>query len=178
MANINATQLVPIDVAAGASAVNYTPLSSAICPILSLTCIGSSGSGNVKVTPFSATTLELGASGEGGRLRIATDGTGKITTVEIASPGSGYTDGPVPVSIVDVYGSGAEISCTASGGLLSSVSIVSGGINYSGYVTFDVSDFIEGVTYEIVPRYIEQTSGAGVLKLLGNRLAFRPYQVF
>jgi hypothetical protein len=178
MANINATQLVPIDVTAGASAVNYTPLSSAICPILSLTCIGSSGSGNVKVTPFSATTLELGASGTGGRLRIATNGLGTITTIEIAVAGSGYTDGPVPVNIVDVYGTGAEIACTASGGAISSVSIVTGGVNYSGYVTFDVSDFIEGVTYEVVPRYVEQTSGSGVLKLFGNRLAFRPYQVF
>jgi hypothetical protein len=177
MANINATQLVPIDVAPGASAINYTP-SSTICPILSLTCIGSSGSGNVKVTPYSAATLELGAGGSGGRLRIATNSNGVITTVEIASAGTGYTNGPVPVTISDPYGTGAQISCTASGGSISSVSIINGGENYSGYVTFDVSDFIEGVTYEVVPRYIEQTSGSGVLKLFGNRLSYRPYQVF
>lgn len=178
MANINATQLIPIDLAAGSTATDYTPTSSAVCPILSLTCVGSSGSGDVKITPFSAASLELGASGTGGRLRIATNSKGAITTVEIAAAGSGYSNGPVPVTIHDVYGSGAVIACTASGGSISAVSVTSPGINYSGYVTFDVSDFIEGVTYEIIPRYIEQTSGSGVLKLIGNRLAFRPYQVF
>jgi hypothetical protein len=178
MANINATQLIPIDVTPGATAVNYTPTTSTICPILSMTCIGSSGSGNVKLTPYSSAVVDLGASGSGGRLRIATNGAGTITTVEIATGGTGYTTGPVPATINDVYGTGAVIACTASGGAISAVSVVSGGINYSGYVTFDVSDFIEGVTYEIIPRYIEQVSGSGVLKIIGNRLAFRPFQVF
>jgi hypothetical protein len=177
MANINATQLVPISVATGASAINYTPPSH-VCPILSLTCLGSSGSGVVKLTPFSATTLDLGLEGSEGRLRIATDANGTINTVEIANAGSGYIDGPVPVTISDSFGSGAVIACTASGGAIISAAIVDGGANYSGYVTFDVSDFIEGVTYEIVPRYIEQTSGSGVLRLIGNRLSYRPYQVF
>ena len=178
MANINATQLIPIDLTPGATAINYTPTTNAICPILSMTCIGSSGSGDVKLTPYSATQIVLGASGTNGRLRIATDGRGTITTVEIAAAGSGYTDGPVPAFLTDSYGTGAVLACTASGGSIVTASIVSGGINYSGYITFDVSDFIEGVTYEIVPRYVEQVSGSGVLRLIGNRLAFRPYQVF
>jgi hypothetical protein len=177
MANINATQLVPIDVAPGASAINYTP-DPHVCPVLSLTCLGSSGSGVVKLTPYSSTTIELGASGTGGRLRIATDANGTINTVEVASGGTGYTSGPVPVTITDTFGAGAVIACTASGGAIASAAVVSGGVNYSGYVSFDVSDFIEGVTYEIVPRYIEQTSGSGVLRLIGNRLSYRPYQVF
>lgn len=178
MASINATQLIPIGVATGASAIDYTPSASNICPILSLTCIGSSGAGDIKITPYSAAQLALGASGTGGRLRIATDGKGTITTVEIAAAGSGYTTGPVPVTINDSYGTGAVLACTASGGAIAAVSIVSGGLNYSGYVTMDVSDFIEGVTYDIVPRFIEQASGSGVLKLFGNRLAVRPFQVF
>jgi hypothetical protein len=178
MANINATQLIPIDVTPGATAVNYTPTATTICPILSMTCIGSSGSGDVKLTPYSSSVIDLGASGSGGRLRIATNGMGTITAVEIAAGGTGYTTGPVPANVIDVYGTGAVLSCTASGGSITSVSIVSGGINYSGYITFDVSDFIEGVTYEIIPRYVEQVSGSGVLRMIGNRLAFRPFQVF
>lgn len=178
MANINATQLIPIDVTPGATAINYTPSSSAICPILSMTCIGSSGSGDVKLTAYSSSVVDLGASGSGGRLRISTNGVGTITAVEIAVGGTGYTSGPVPATINDVYGTGAVLACTASGGAISAVSVVSGGINYSGYITLDVSDFIEGVTYEIVPRYVEQVSGSGVLRLIGNRLAFRPFQVF
>jgi hypothetical protein len=177
MANITATQIVPIDVAKGASATDYTAADN-ICPILSFTCIGSSGNGDVKITPYSSTKAEIGGDGAGGRIRIATNSKGVITTAEIASAGSGYSNGPVPITLIDNYGSGAVLSCTASGGSLSAISIVSGGLNYSGYVTMDVSDFIEGVTYEIVPRFIEQTSGTGVLRLFGNRLAFRPYQVF
>lgn len=178
MANINATQLIPIDLAPGATAINYTPTTNAICPILSMTCIGSSGSGDVKLTPYSSSVVVLEASGSGGRLRLETNGSGTITTVEIAAGGTGYTNGPVAAFITDVYGTGAVLACTASGGSIVTASIVSGGINYSGYITFDVSDFIEGVTYEIVPRYVEQVSGSGVLRLIGNRLAFRPYQVF
>lgn len=179
MANINSTILVPISTASGASAIDYTPTSSIVCPILSLTCVGSSGSGDVKVTPYRAAVLNLGATaGSGGRLRIATSATGAITTVEIASGGTGYPNGPVTVVIDDPYGTGGAIACTASGGVISAVSVTSPGSNYGGYVTFDVNDFIEGVTYEIIPRYIEQTSGAGTLRLIGNRLAYRPFQVF
>jgi len=178
MSDINSTILVPIDLFTGSTAVNYAPSASNICPILSLLCVSSNGSGDIKITPIRAAELNVEGDGTGARLRIATDGTGAIKTVEIASGGSGYTDGPVPVSIVDPYGTGAEIACTVSGGVISSASIVSPGQNYSGYVLMDVSDFIEGVTYNIVPRLIEQTSGNGVLKLLGSKLSFRPFQVF
>jgi hypothetical protein len=178
MANTNATILVNIDVAPGASAIDYMPTSSQ-CPILGFNCIGSSGSGTVKLTPLRATELFLGVTaGSGGRLRIATGGAGNITTVEIASPGTGYIDGPISVQLNDPYGSGGSISCTASGGVLSSVSITAPGSNYRGYISFDVSDFIEGVNYDIMPRFIEQTSGSGVLRLIGHKLSYRPFQVF
>jgi hypothetical protein len=178
MSSTLASILVNISVASGASAVDYSG-GPTICPILGFNCIGSSGSGDVKLTPFSASTLSLGATaGSGGRLRIKCDGSGAITTVEIGASGSGYPNGEVPVTISDPYGSGAVIACTASGGVLSAVSVVSAGSGYSGYVLMDVNDFIEGVTYNIVPRYIEQTSGSGVLRLMGYKLPFRPYQVF
>jgi hypothetical protein len=180
MANINVTQIVPIDVAPGASAINYTPTSSNICPILSMTCIGSSGTGVIKLTPYRAVEILIDESngGSGGRLRISTDAKGSINGVEIASPGSGYPDGFIIVTLLDAYGTGGEISCIANAGVLDAVTIVSPGINYSGYVTLDISDFIEGVTYDYMPRYIEHTSGTGSLRLFGNRLAVRPYQVF
>lgn len=178
MANINATILVNMSVAPGASAINYTP-SGTQCPILSFNCIGSSGSGDVKVTALRATEVALGAtSGSGGRLRITTGGAGNITGVEIAAGGTGYPDGPMIVELVDPYGTGGAISCTAAGGLISSVSVTSAGIDYSGYILFDVSDFIEGVNYDVIPRFIEQTSGAGVLRIVGHRLSYRPFQVF
>ena len=179
MANINVTQIVPINVTAGANAVNYMPTSSAICPILSLTCISSRGNGDVKLTPYRAADVSIGATtGSGGRLRISCDARGAITSVEIASAGSGYPNGPIPVTIEDAYGTGGVISCTASGGVISAVSVTSAGVNYTGCVTLDVSDFIEGVTYDYMPKYIEQTSGTGTLKLFGNRLSYRPFQVF
>jgi len=178
MSDINSTILVSIDLFAGSTAVNYAPSASNICPILSLLCVSSNGSGDIKLTPLRATELNVEGDGKGARLRITTDGKGSIKTVEIASEGSGYTDGPVSITIEDPYGTGGEIACTASGGVISSVSVVSPGQNYSGYVLMDVSDFIEGVTYDIVPRLIEQTSGNGVLKLLGSKLSFRPFRVF
>lgn len=180
MSNILATILVNIDVSAGASAINYTP-DSTTCPILGFNCIGSSGSGTVKITPFRATvaSIDPGASGgSGARLRITTGGAGNITGVEIASAGSGYANGPVAITLEDPYGTGGAIACTASGGAITAVSVASAGTGYSGYITFDVNDFIEGVTYDIVPRYIEQTSGAGTLRLMGYKLSYRPYQVF
>lgn len=178
MSNINATILVNIEVFAGATAIDYMS-NGAQCPILSFNCVGSSGSGNVKLTALRATELSLGAtSGSGGRLRITTGGAGNITSVEIASGGTGYPNGPIPVELVDPYGSDGVISCTAAGGSISSASVVSPGANYSGYILFDVNDFIEGVNYDIIPRYIEQTSGSGVLRLVGHRLSYRPFQVF
>lgn len=173
-----ATVLVNIDVAAGVTAVDYNTQ----CPILGFNCIGSSGSGEVKLTPLRAAVANIdpGASGgSGARLRFRTGGAGNITAVEIANPGSGYKPGPVAVTIDDPYGSGAVIACTASaGGVVSAATITSAGTGYSGYILFDVSDFIEGVTYDIVPRYIEQTSGAGTLRLMGYKLSYRPFQVF
>lgn len=176
MSNITATILVPIDTTSGASAINYTP-SSAICPILSLHCMASGGTGTVKFTPLRSTDFSIGGSGTGGRLRIACNSIGAITTVEIAAQGSGYTDGPIPVTLNDPYGTGAVISCTAAGGVLSSVSVTTPGLNYSGYITLNTTDFIEGVTYDMIPRHIELT-GTGPLTLIGYRLSFRPYQVF
>jgi len=179
MSNIYATILIPMDVSAGASAVNYEPRLTNECPILSVQCIGSSGAGVVKITPFRSTVLDLGATaGSGGRLRIATDGIGSIISAEIAVGGAGYPDGPVSVILGDPYGTGASISCTASGGLISSVYVGATGIGYSGYISMDVSDFIEGVSYDFIPRYIEQTSGSGVLRLIGSKMAIRPFQVF
>lgn len=173
-----ATVLVDIDVSANGSAINY----NTTCPILGFNCIGSSGSGDVKLTPLRASEaiIDPGASGgSGARLRIKTGGAGNITAVEIANPGSGYKPGPVSVTIDDPYGTGGVISCTASaGGTVSAVSITSAGTGYSGYILFDVNDFIEGVTYDVVPRYIEKTSGAGTLRLMGYKLSYRPFQVF
>ena len=173
-----ASILVNMDVSPGASAIDYTAGSNQ-CPILGFNCVGSSGSGNVKLTAYSATHLSLGSTaGSGGRLRIVTGGSGNIQSVEIATGGTGYPDGPVSVTLDDPYGSGGVIACTASGGVIASAAVVHPGKNYSGYILFDVSDFIEGVTYDIVPRMIEQTSGSGVLRLIGYKLPVRPYQVF
>jgi hypothetical protein len=178
MSNTTASILVNIDVTPGATAVNYT-VGVGVCPILAFNCIGSTGSGNVKITPYSATSCILGATaGSGGRLRITTGGAGNITGVEIAAGGAGYPNGPVTVTLSDVYGSGGAISCTAAGGVISAATVTAAGTGYSGYILFDVSDFIEGVTYDIVPRFIEQTSGSGVLKLMGYKLPYRPFQAF
>jgi hypothetical protein len=180
MSSTLASILVNIDVAPGASAIDYTA-PSGICPVLGFNCVGSSGSGNVKVTPYSATTLVIGeglTAGANGRLRITTGGAGNITAVEIASGGTGYPSGAIPVRLVDPFGTGGVISLTASGGALTAASVTTAGINYSGYFLFDVNDFIEGVTYNIVPRFIEQTSGSGVLRLVGYKLGYRPFQSF
>lgn len=178
MSNVTATILVPMNLSSGASAVNYTP-SSNMCPIMAMNCViaPTGGTSTVKLTPYSATNITVGGSGSGGRLRIACDANGAITTVEIASGGTGYSNGPVPITLTDPYGSGGSISCTASGGSLSAVSISSPGCNYSGYVTINAYDFIPSVTYDIMPRYVE-FFGSDTLTLLGYRLAFRPFQQF
>jgi len=181
MSNTLASILVNIDVtgATGLSdvALNYTA-NDTTSPILGFNCVGSSGSGDVKVTALNATICNIGGSGSGARLRITTGGNGNITGVEIAAKGSGFSAGPVPVTLWDPYGTGGAITATASGGSITAVSVSSAGQGYSGYIKFDVSDFIEGVTYNLIPRYIEQTSGSGVLRLMGYRLPFRPFQVF
>lgn len=179
MTNINTTILVPIDLAAGSTAINYTPTESFICPVLSLICVGASGAGDIKITPYRSSELSLVSdTGSGGRLRVTANAIGELTAVEIAAGGTGYTAGAVTVEIIDPYGTGGSIACTASGGAITGVSIAAPGRNYSGYVIMDVSDFIEGVSYDFMPRYIEQTSGVGVLKLFGVKLSYRPYQVF
>ena len=176
MSNILASILVNIDVSPGASAVNYT---ASQCPVLSFNCIGSSGSGNVKLTSYNATNCDLSNNvGINGRLRITTNGAGNITGVEIGASGSGYANGAVKVNLVDPYGTGGVISCTASGGFISAASVTSPGSGYSGYILFDVNDFIEGVNYPILPRYIEQTSGSGVLRLMGYKTGYTPFQTF
>jgi hypothetical protein len=176
--NINSTILVPMDLSQGASAINYTP-SINICPILSVTCIGVTGSGVLKITPFRAADVILTAdTGSGARLRLACDAIGQITTIEIAAGGTGYPDGAVTAIIDDPYGTGGILSCTASGGSITAASIVSPGLNYSGYINFELEDFINGVTYDFVPKYIEQVSGTGTLSLIGNRLSTRPFQIF
>ena len=179
MSSTLASILVNISTAAGPSAIDYTP-GATVCPILGFNCISASGTGSVKLTPLNSTNFSIvgSTSGTGARLRIVTGGAGNITSVEIANGGSGYVNGPVPVTISDPYGSGGVIMCTAAGGSVTAVSISSQGSGYSGYITMDISDFIEGVVYNIVPRYIEQTSGAGTLSLIGYKLPFRPFQIF
>jgi hypothetical protein len=178
MSNIHATILVDIDVSAGNDAINYGITTSTQCPIMSFICVKSSGSGVVKLTPLRATDINIeDSTGSGGRLRISTGGRGNITNVEIAQSGSGYPDGIINVSLSDPCGTGGEILLKALHGKLDEVSIVSPGINYSGYILFDVDDFIEGVNYDIMPKYIEHIGG-GNLKLIGYRLSYRPMQVF
>lgn len=178
MSSSLASILVNIDTTGGTAAINYTS-GPTVSPILGFNCIGSSGSGNVKLTALNSTELVIGAtSGSGGRLRITTGGAGNITAVEIASGGSGYPNGAIPITLNDPYGTGGAIACTASGGVITSASVTSAGSNYSGYILFDVNDFIEGVTYNIIPRYIEQTSGSGVLRLVGYKTSTRPYISF
>lgn len=174
--NVTATILVPIDTTAGASAIDYTPRQSE-CPILAIHCISSSGSGDVKITPLRSSLVTFLGDGEGARIRLACDAMGRIITAEIAAGGTGYPDGPVQTVISDPFGSGGELLCIASGGEITQVSIVSPGIGYSGYITMKVDDFIEGVTYDFIPRYVEKI-GSGDLRLLGYKLAFRPFQVF
>lgn len=174
--NVTPTILVPIDTTAGASAIDYTPSQSG-CPVLAMHCIGSSGSGDVKITPLRSSLVTILGDGDGARIRLACDATGKITTAEIAAGGTGYTDGPVSTVIIDPFGTGGELSCTASGGEITDVSVISPGIDYSGYITMKEDDFIEGVTYDFIPRYVENT-GSGDLRLLGYKLSFRPFQVF
>ena len=178
MSSITSSILVNIETFAGSTAINYTPTLTNECPVLGFNCIGSSGTGTIKLTPFSSTNFSIGGSGTGGRIRITTGGDGRILTAEIGASGSGYTDGAVPVILLDPYGTAGVLACTASGGALSAISVTTPGSRYSGYISFDVSDFIEGVDYGIIPRYIEQTSGSGVLRLMGYKLPFRPMQQF
>lgn len=178
MSSTLASILVNIDTSPGPSAIDYSPLST-VCPILGFNCVSASGTGSIAITPLNAALATVGTTaGSGARLRITTGAIGNITSVEIANGGTGYINGPVPVSISDPYGSGAIITCSATGGSVTGATVTSQGSGYSGVVTMDISDFIEGVVYNIVPRHIEQTTGAGTLTLIGYKLPFRPFQSF
>jgi hypothetical protein len=168
------SRLIRMDLSAGASAVDYTPKMpnvgppytqplKATKPILGFMCISSTAGSTVKITPAGSANVIIGSgatSGSGGRVRIETDGKGRIILAEIAAPGSGYINGPVSISVQDDIGRDAVLALTASGGILSAISIVNPGQDYSGTITFDSGDFIEGVIYPIIPRYVEITAGA------------------
>jgi hypothetical protein len=179
MSNINATILVNIDTTAGKNAINYTP-DSKECPILSLLCVGVTGDSGtiIKITPISATKCSINGGDNNARLRLKCDAIGKITNVEIAYGGTNYPDGDYDAILEDPYGKNGHIKCTATGGSITSCSIINAGEKYSGYIEFDITDFIEGVNYEIVPRYIEKTSGSGNVNFIGYKLSYRPFQVF
>lgn len=182
------TIVIDLDLSWGKNAVDYTP-QTAICPILSILCIRSIGSGTVKITPLRSIETKIETAldykneplGKNGRLRVKTDVYGSIENVEIANEGYGYEDGVHKVFLEDPYGSDGIITCTASEGVIKSVSIDNSGKNYSGYVEMDISDFIEGVTYSFIPRYIElseERDSNSVLKLFGYRYSYRPFTIF
>ena len=174
----NVTIMIPIDLSAGSTATNYTPPSN-VCPILSLFCATSSAGGTLKFTPLRATDHVLGGSGTGGRLRFTTDQNGALSTVEIANAGSGYTNGPISVTLVDPFGTGGYVTATASGGSITAASIGASGSNYSGYITFSSTSFTQGKTYDMIPRYLELTGGSSTnLVFIGLKYSFRPFQVF
>lgn len=176
MANITPSILIPIDTSFGSTAINYAP-APMVCPILALHCAAVSGTGSVKITPYRAADAIIEGSGSGGRLRLSCDSLGVINSVEIAAGGTGYGDGPVLTTIFDPWGTGGQLAVTASGGVITDASIVVPGSGYSGYIVMDLGDFVEGVTYDFIPRYIEN-SGPGTIKLFGYKLPYRPFQVF
>jgi len=157
--------LVDIDVSDGANAIDYTSLK---CPMLAFNCVRSQGEGEVKITPRNSTILKIDTLiGQGCRFRIKTDSLGCITKVEIASPGEGYPEEVLRLKIDDPYGEEGAVDVIIKEGKAVETVIISGGRGYTGYVSFNVDDFIEGVTYNIAPRHIEQVSGDGVLRLVG-----------
>lgn len=177
MSNILASILVNIDTRGGTGAIDYTPGSTGSA-ILGFNCIRSEGNGSIKITAIRSTVCNIEGDGTGARLRITTGGAGDIKTVEVACGGSGYENGKVSVSLIDPFGGNGEIYCTATNGIITSATIVSPGIGYSGYIEYDINDFIEGVTYNIIPRYVEQTSGSGSLKLAGYKVGHHSYNTF
>lgn len=177
MSQAPSTILVPLDLNPGPSAVNYA--ADGLCPILGFMCQVSATGGTVKLTPLRSTEVQIGGSGTGARLRITCGATGAITGVEVAAGGTGYGTGTLVTVLVDPYGTGGSITATAVGGTVTGASVISPGYNYSGYTTWASDDFIEGVNYNVIPRFIEMTAGSPTLiKLVGNRLSYRPYQVF
>ncbi len=56
---------------------------------------------------------------------------GKILSINIDTAGSGYTNGTYPLTIVSPTGTGAIASATISGGAVTSITITSGGSNYT-----------------------------------------------
>jgi hypothetical protein len=166
MFGFHATILTPMDITSGVDALNYSVLK---CPILSFMCVRSSGQGIVKVTPHSASHIEaVSESGSGSRFRIQCNTLGEIIKLEIVSGGSGYLDGNIQTVIHDPNGSGGEIILESENGKIVRSTIMSPGKDYSGYITMTVDDFIEGVTYNIIPRYIEK-EGDGILELVGYK---------
>jgi hypothetical protein len=164
MFGFHSTILSPIDTTSGENAFNYTNLK---CPVMSLMCIRSSGEGVVKLTPLSAANIEVQSqTGGNARMRIKCNTAGEIVDVEVANGGNWYEDGVHETIVHDPNGSGAKINVIASNGKIVSCEIVEHGRDYSGYIVFGVDDFIEGVTYNIIPRYIEK-EGSGTLILLG-----------
>ena len=164
MFGFHSTILSPIDTTPGENAFNYSVLK---CPVMSLMCIRSSGEGVVKLTPLSAANVEVQSqTGINARIRVKCNAAGEIVQAEVANGGNGYEDGVHETILHDPNGSGAKINVTATDGKIVSCEIVECGKDYSGYVVFGVDDFIEGVTYNIIPRYIEK-EGSGSLILLG-----------
>jgi hypothetical protein len=171
MFGFHATILTPIDTTPGDNALNYSALK---CPILSFMCIRSNGRGVVKVTPFSSLHIEpQSETGSGARLRAQCNALGEIVNLEIASRGSGYPDGSILTVIHDPNGSGGEIALEAKNGQIDNFKIIHAGKDYSGYIAMTVDDFIEGITYNIIPRYIEK-EGDGVLDLIGCKSSTIP----
>jgi hypothetical protein len=171
MFGFHATILSPIDTTSGDNALNYSTLK---CPIMSFMCVRSSGQGIVKLTPFSASHIEVQSeSGSGARFRVQCNASGAIINLEIACKGSGYPDGFLSTTVHDPNGSGAEISLQSIDGQITKFEIQNPGKDYSGYITMAIDDFIEGVTYNIIPRYIEK-DGDGTLDLIGYKSSTIP----
>ncbi len=176
----SATILVPIDLTQGPSAIDYTPTNTN-CPVLGLYCAtASGGTGTIKFTPLRAALATVGGSGSNARLRLACDSNGSIITAEVAAVGSGYTPGAVSVTLTDPFGYGGVISCTATaGGTISGCTITTGGTAYSGYISFSFTNFVEGVVYNMIPRFIELTTGAtSSIAFIGQKLSYRPFETF
>lgn len=164
MFGFHSTILSPVDTTSGEAAFNYSSLK---CPIMSLMCIRSSGDGIVKLTPMSSANVHIQShSGSGARIRLKCNVAGEIVEAEVANGGNGYEDGTLETTIHDPNGSDAKINVKAVDGKIVSCEIANRGKDYSGYVILGVDDFIEGVTYNIIPRYIEK-EGNGTLILLG-----------
>lgn len=171
MFGFHATILVPMDISSGENAINYSALK---CPVLSFMCVRSNGNGIVKITPLSSSNIQIQSeSGSGARLRVCCNTIGEILGVEIATKGSGYPDGILPSIIHDPNGSDGEITLRSVNGEIVGYEIVSPGKDYSGYISMHIDDFIEGVTYNIIPRYIEK-EGDGVLEMVGYKSTTTP----